>query len=336
MKMKKMTALLLAALLLATLSACQRVQAAGNPGEDGVRRLVVATGSPEDTVTHLFAQKFAEEIEALGGGAMTCTVFGNSTLGGDVELLEASRNGDVPFVVQTTAPQIDFIPDAAIFDLPCAFFTIGEFREAVADEAFRDQINESYAGSGYYLLGLADQGFRVMTSNKAVHSLPDLNGQKIRTMENKYHIRFWSLMGANPTPMNFGEVYIGLQQSTIDAQENPCEPIVSAKLYEQQDYLIETNHLPHVLTLLTSKDFYDGLTPAEQSVIDAAADTAEAYAYEQTDQRMAQRLEVIAESGTEIIPASRELFDAMREKSGPIYDDIRAQVGDALVDSLLN
>lgn len=72
-------------------------------------------------------------------------------------------------------------------------------------------------------------------------------------MENRYHLSFWKCLGANPTPMNFSEVYIGLQQKTIDAQENPCEVIVSNRLYEQQDYVIETNHLPHLISLIVSE-----------------------------------------------------------------------------------
>ena len=73
--------------------------------------------------------------------------------------------------------------------------------------------------------------------------MADFKGQKIRTMENSYHMDFWKKLKASPTPMSFSEVYIGLQQGTIDAQENPYEVIVSNKLYEQQDYVVETNHL---------------------------------------------------------------------------------------------
>lgn len=72
-------------------------------------------------------------------------------------------------------------------------------------------------------------------------------------MENRYHLSFWKCLGANPTPMNFSKVYIGLQQKTIDAQENPCEVIASNRLYEQQDYVIETNHLPHLISLIVSE-----------------------------------------------------------------------------------
>ena len=102
---------------------------------------------------------------------------------------------------------------------------------------------------------MADQGFRVMSTNKPVNSFADFKGQKIRTMENSYHLAFWKALGANPTPMSFSEVYIGLQQHTIDAQENPYEVIVSNNLYEQQDYVVETNHLPHLISLIVNDDF---------------------------------------------------------------------------------
>ena len=74
-------------------------------------------------------------------------------------------------------------------------------------------------------------------------------------MENSYHMAYWKNLGASPTPMTFSEVYIGLQQGTIDAQENPYEVIVSNKLYEQQDYVVETNHLPHLISLIVSEEF---------------------------------------------------------------------------------
>lgn len=105
-----------------------------------------------------------------------------------------------------------------------------------------------------------------MTTNKKVENLSDFKGQKIRTMENSYHMAYWKNLGASPTPMTFSEVYIGLQQGTIDAQENPYEVIVSNKLYEQQDYVVETNHLPHLISLIVSEEFFDSLTEKQQQI----------------------------------------------------------------------
>ena len=142
-------------------------------------------------------------------------------------------------------------------------------------------------------------------------------------------------LGASPTPMTFSEVYIGLQQGTIDAQENPYEVIVSNKLYEQQDYVVETNHLPHLISLIVSEEFFDSLTDEQQQIIKEAADSAKEYAREQSDARIASRMDTIRESGTEIITPSEELYNEIRELCKPIYASIENSVSQEIIDAYL-
>lgn len=295
----------------------------------------LATASPEDTVTQIYAEKFAEEVDRLSDGKMKIQVYPNSVLGGDRELLESCYDGDIPFVVQNTAPQVNFIPETAVFDAPCAFETLTEVRQTVDDPEFLDLMKAAYEKAGYELLGYSDQGFRVMSTNKKVETIDDFKGQKIRTMENSYHMAYWKALGASPTPMTFSEVYIGLQQGTIDAQENPYEVIVSNKLYEQQDYVVETNHLPHLISLIVSEEFFDLLTDEQQQIIKEAADTAKEYAREQSDARIASRMDTIRESGTEIITPSEELYNEIRELCKPIYASIENSVSQEIIDAYL-
>ncbi|SHI63201.1 TRAP transporter substrate-binding protein [Pseudobutyrivibrio xylanivorans] len=292
----------------------------------------LGTSSPEDTVTQIYAEKFAEEVYRLSDGQMVIQVYPNSVLGGDRELLESCKDGDIPFVVQNTAPQVTFLPDVAIFDMPCMFGNIDEVREKVDDPEFMTAISAVYEKGGYQLLGYADQGFRVMTTNKPVKTINDFKGQKIRTMENSYHLDFWKALSASPTPMTFSEVYIGLQQGTIDAQENPYEVIVSNRLYEQQDYVVETNHLPHLISLIVSEEFMKDKTPEEQAILREAATTATKYAREQSDARIASRIATIEESGTEVIPLSDELRKQIQEAAVPIYTNIKEHVDSNLYD----
>lgn len=291
----------------------------------------IATASPEDTVTQIFAEKFAEEVEKLSDGKMIINVYSNSVLGGDRELLESCKDGDIPFVVQNTAPQVSFIKEASVFDLPCVFSNIQEVRNAVDNEEFFDVMKNAYENAGYRLMGYSDQGFRVMSTNKLVESFNDFKGQKIRTMENPYHILFWKSINARPTPMTFSEVYIGLQQKTIDAQENPYEVIVSNKLNEQQKYIIETNHLPHLISLIVSDKFYSKLSETQQTIIDEAAKTAIEYSRNESDKRIQERIEYIESTGTEIIPVSEELRSEMVSASKGVYDSIADTVGDGLI-----
>ena len=292
---------------------------------DGTQRYSwpLATASPEDTVTQIFAEKFAEEVSALSDGRMKIHVYANSTLGGDRDLLETCADGDIPFIVQNTAPQVSFMNDLAVFDLPCVFDTLEDCRATIDDPEFYRLISDVYTDGGYHLLGMADQGFRVMSTNKPVASLTDFKGQKIRTMENSYHLAFWKALGANPTPMTFSEVYIGLQQHTIDAQENPYEVIVSNRLYEQQDYVVETNHLPHLISLIVNDSFFAGLSEEDQAILTRAANTATACAREQSDERISDRIATIEASNTEILSLSEETRNEIRSAAQPVYASIQ-------------
>ena len=151
---------------------------------------VLATASPEDTVTQIYAETFAREVNRLSEGEMNIEVYANSSLGGDTELLESVMCGDIPFVVQNTAPQVSYLPRPCLFDLPCVFAEITEFHEVLDNQSFMDKINAIYVEKGIQLLGMSDQNFRVMTSNVPVSRLEDFSGIKIRTMENSYHMAF--------------------------------------------------------------------------------------------------------------------------------------------------
>ena len=327
--MKKIVSILISLFTAFSLTACVAKE------EDPVKGSqsfpwIIANDSPSDTVTGIFTNKFVEEVQKLSNGRIHIKAYHNGTVGGDRELVESCMNGDIPFVVQNTAPQANFIPKLAIFDLPMAYTNIEDLRKTLDDQSFMDLINDVYSQHGVRLLAMSDQNFRVMTTNKKIESLDDFKGQKIRTMENKYHLAFWQSIGANPTPMAFSEVYIGLQQGTIDAQENPYEVIVSGKIYEQQDYVVKTNHLPHLLSMIVNEDFYNRLSKEDQKIVDQAAKNARDYSREQCDKRVSDRLKIIKESGTQEIELSQDVLNEMRERSSGVYEQIRQQVGDEL------
>ncbi|MGI6068066.1 TRAP transporter substrate-binding protein [Absicoccus porci] len=326
-RLKKLTALVVSGILSLSLAGC------GTQASTGTQRYAwpLGTSSPEDTVTQIYAEKFAEEVLKLSHGKMKIQVYPNSVLGGDRELLESQKDGDIPFVVQNTAPQVTFMPDIAVFDMPRVYNDINLVRTAIDDPEFMAKIQKVYNKGGYELLGYADQGFRVMSTNKKIASIDDFKGQKIRTMENSYHMMFWKQLGASPTPMTFSEVYIGLQQGTIDAQENPYEVIVSNKLYEQQDYVVETNHLPHLISLTVSSEFMKSLPKNQQKIIRQAAQIAKEYARKQSDKRIASRIQTIKDSGTQIITLDSATQAEMDTRSEKVYEAIEKQVDASLV-----
>ena len=326
---KRVLAILMIVSLLAAITGC-----GGSGGSEQTYAWVLATASPEDTVTGLFANQFAQSVNELSQGEMRIQVYHNSTLGGDTELFESVQCGDIPFVVQNTAPEVSYLPKLALFDLPGVFENLDELHGVLDDAVFMEKINGIYRGGGFRLLSMADQDFRVMSTNRKIETMDDFHGVKIRTMENSYHMAFWSAIGASPTPMAFGELYVGLEQNTVDAQENPYEVICSSKFYEVQDYVVETNHLPHLLALVTNNDFYNDLPEDQRQIIDQAAAVARDFAREQAVSRAETRIEEITTGGgdpskaAQIVPLSDGIYAQMRAASVDLYEQIRAVVAD--------
>lgn len=322
--MKKLLSLALAAVLCLSMAA----------GASAAKHTFAVTNdSAEDTVTHLMTVKLAEVLKAKGNGAFETQVYPSAQLGGDKELTQSAQAGDIAFVLQTTAPQFNFVPELAVFDIPMLFKDLNVARKAL--DGFQPFISKYYEKAGFKILGFGDQGFREMSSNKKIEKLDDFKGIKIRTMENKYHMAFWRALGANPTPLPWGEVYLSLQQGTIDAQENPLEVIVAGKLYEQQKYAVMTHHILHTITILMSKDIYDGLTPEEQKLVDESARETVLYGREMADSRMQNRLDILAKNNTEVLEVTPELFAILQEKAKPVADDINKAVGGDVLSTLM-
>ncbi len=297
--------------------------------------LSVATNTAEDSVNHELAAKFKELLEEKSNGQVQVDLYENGQLGGDRELTEGVIAGSVDFCIGNTGTLVDFVPEVAIFDMANVYPDI-ETARAVFDGKLLEELKPAYEKAGIKLFAYADDEYRIMTSNKKVESLADFAGIKIRVMENSNHIAYWSALGANPTPMDFSELYMSLQQGTLDAQENPIDLVVANKLYEPQKYIIKTNHMVHMLEMIGSKATYDALPAEIQKLVDECAVEAHAYARQCADEREAEKEKVVSDYGCEIIDLSPEVHAQMEEAAAGVYDQIRDQVGAELVDLLLS
>lgn len=182
---------------------------------------IIATDGAEDRVDGLLVHYMADQLNAITGGRIQLQMYFNGSMGTDTELCESTQAGDVAFFLGSTAFTANFVPELNAIDLPFLYQDAQQFRDTMDDETVFRFYEEKYQDKGFELIGFFDQGMRQMTSNIKVQSPDDMQGQKIRVMENQLHISIWQALGANPTPMAFSEVYMALQQGTIDAQETP-------------------------------------------------------------------------------------------------------------------
>ena len=334
--MKKFLTLLLSLAMVVSVTACGSSNSGTTTGGDAAATysFTVGTNTAEDSVNHLLAAKFKELMEERSNGAVTVTLYENGSLGGDAELTESCIAGTVDFIVGMTGSLVNYVPEAALFDLPNVFPDLATARK-VLDGPILAELQAAYEAGGLKLFSYADSGFRVMTSSKAVRQMSDFAGIKIRTMENSNHIAYWRALGANPTPADFSELYMSLEQGTLDAQENPYDLIIANKLYEPQSYVIETNHLLHTLNMIGSKAVYDSLPAEIQTMISECAAEAHQYARQMANERIDGQKVTIQDAGLEIITLEPEIIQAMADASANVYDLVREQIGAELVDDLL-
>ncbi|MGE4353886.1 MAG: TRAP transporter substrate-binding protein [Oscillospiraceae bacterium] len=289
----------------------------------------------ETTTNYKIVDKFATLINERSGGKITVDIYPAGQLGNTSEFTQAVVAGSVDIGTGMTTDLVDFVPEEAIFDLPNLFPSIDVMRKVLSSD-FIDVMNTYNKEGGIMMLGYADAGFRQLTSNKPVHSVADLAGQKIRTMTNPYHVAYWNALGANATPMQFTEVFMSLQQGTIDGEENPYMNIVGNNFQEVQKYIIETNHIGHIITFFMNNALYEGLPDNVRALVDECAAEAVQYGNSMSDESIAEDKQTCIDAGCEIITLSEDELANFQDKAQVVYDMVRGDLGDELVDKALD
>ncbi|MDY2985279.1 MAG: DctP family TRAP transporter solute-binding subunit, partial [Synergistes jonesii] len=155
---------------------------------------------------------FAKDVEAGSKGKIKVELYPNAQLGGDRELCEGVQMGTIQMAIPSTSALAGFDKRIQVLDLPYLFTTRKAAFDAV-DGELGQKLNSYLEKKGFFVLGYQENGFRHVTNSKRpIKSPADLKGLKIRTMENPMHIAFFKELGANPTPMSWGELYTALQQ----------------------------------------------------------------------------------------------------------------------------
>ncbi|UDW83092.1 TRAP transporter substrate-binding protein [Pasteurella canis] len=258
--------------------------------------------------------------------------FGSGQLGNDKDTQQKLKLGtiDIALLSSTLATNI---PQMAIFELPF-LITNRQQLSKIEEHVFYPLVAPEVEKKGYKIIGLWENGFRSITNNHHPINYPeDLKGLKIRTPSSSWRLKMFKTWGANPTPIPFGDVFIGLRTGVIDGQENPLTNIYAAKLQEVQKYLSITNHVYSPAYLTVGKNSYKKLPENVQKIIEAGAKEAQTWGYAEAEKREKELEKKLADSGMKINNANIQAFI---DASQPIYDEFISEVpnGKELLDKI--
>lgn len=268
---------------------------------------------------------FKETFERLSDGAHTVTIRPAGMLGGEREVIEGLQIGTIELALSSTGPIGNFVPEVYALDFPFLFKNATVARE-ILDGEIGDELLAEFEKAGLIGLAWGENGVRQITNSvRPIRTTEDLQGLKLRTMENQVHIAAFEAAGAAPTPMSWPEVITSLRQGTIDGQENPISILVSQKLWETQKYVTLTSHVYSPTAMMMSKIHWDMLSDEEKGWFRQAARdaiTAQRANVSAADENGVQimrdhGMEVITEIDTEAFQkAVQPAYDQYAEKYG--------------------
>ncbi|MBS7780476.1 TRAP transporter substrate-binding protein [Acidovorax sp. CCYZU-2555] len=273
---------------------------------------------------------FAKEVEKATGGKMKVRGIGNAALGSDTQMQQALIGGAQEMMVGSTATLVGVAPQMALWDTP---FLINNTREADAllDGPVGDKVRATLEPKGIVGLVYWENGFRNLTNNKhPVTKLEDMNGIKLRVMQNNVFLDSFKALGANAVPLPFSELFTALETKAVDGQENPFNTVVSSKFYEVQKYLTVTNHVYSPWIVSVSKKWWDGLSKAEQTVLMDAAKKARDFERKDTREEAAKALADLKTKGMQVNELSAAEAGRMREKLTQVNASVASTVGNDL------
>lgn len=287
----------------------------------------VGHGAAEAFHMHRAMLKFEELVEAGSGGEIDVQIFPSSQMGPDREMIEGVQTGVLEMAVPPSSFFAGWDPAFSVIELPYMYAS-KDIAFDVLDSDAGDDMLARVERQGLLGLGWLELGVRNVTNNVRPIATPeDLEGVKLRTMKVPAHVATFETMGANPTPMNFGEVYSALQQGVIDGQENPLAIITSQRFYEVQKYLSTTAHVFTVYMPVISKPFFESLSAEHQELIRSSMAAARDYQAELIAGEDAAQLEEIRAAGVEVLELTAEQRQAFANRTESVRLEYRDEVG---------
>lgn len=338
--MKKNIGFALLIFLFLVLGACGRPsdEPSSNQEGGGEETYTIRVGYlvPEEHSAHIQSVKFKEKLEEESGGRLKVELYPNGQLyGSDREAIEAVQLGNLEMTIPAVAPLASFNEKFLVFDLPFLFNDYDAAYSAL-DGELGQELLASLEENDLKGLAFGENGFRHVSNNEGpIESPEDMEGLKMRTLENPLHTDTFEAFGANASPFAFGELYTALQQGTYDAMECPISLYYTNKFYEVQDYLSLTGHVYAAAILLANNDFYNGLPEDLQELVMDASEEFRDEQRELAQQQDVEFLEQLKAGGMQVNDLTAEQRNEFRKAAQPVYEKYEDQIGKDLIDRAL-
>lgn len=240
--------------------------------------------------------------------------------------------GNLDIAVVNQSVLANFIPEIAAFDLPYVIESTEH-----ADKVFLGEVGQDFLDrlSEVELkgLGIWESGFRNLTNSKReVNSAKDIEGLRVRVMENEIHQKLWKSLGADPVPMAWSEAYTGMQQGALDGQENPSTVIDKNNVVEVNKEMAITEHVYSTVFLVMAPKTWNALTEEDRQIVQSCMEEANINERVLSREMDQEALKTLESKGMKITyPDKQELIEltqGVRDTYGKDYQETLEKIAE--------
>ena len=260
----------------------------------------------------------AQEIKRRTNGKFDIEVFPASSLGKETDINQGMLLGTVDMIISGPSFAARSYPRLGIAYYPFIFRDADHLIAYSKSPVFAEMVEEFRKKTGIQITAYTYYGARQTTSNRPFSDCAGMKGLKIRVPDVPAYTATPKSCGANPTPIAFAEVYLALQNGTVEAQENPLTTIEAKKFYEVQKAIMMTSHIVDGLTTQVAPHVWNKLTPDEQKIFVEVTREAAARATDKIKKREAELTEEFRKKGLQIVPVNRQTFVDAVLKNAPV------------------
>jgi len=275
---------------------------------------------PEDYPTVMAVKQMSESVKKRTNGKHSIKVFTGTALGGEKDTIEQTKIGALDLVRINSAPMNNIVPETLVPSLPFIFRDVTHMRK-VLDGAIGDEILKALEPHGYVGMAFYDAGARSFyNTKKPIRTPADMKGMKIRVQQSDLFVGMLQALGANATPMPYGEVYTALKTGLVDGAENNWPSYDTARHFEVAKYYTVNEHSMVPEILMFSKKIFDTLPADEQKIFKQSAKESVPYMRKLWDAKELESRKKVEAAGVQVVDKvdKKPFMDAMK----PVYDKL--------------
>ncbi|MFB4165374.1 TRAP transporter substrate-binding protein [Alteribacillus sp. JSM 102045] len=264
-------------------------------------------------------EKFKPLVEENSNGSLEVEIYPDSQLGAEEEFYEGVRNGTIEMGIPGMIMQSS-VDKLGVPEWPFLFEDYEHVQNVLNGEIGEELTEDLEEQHGVRALAWSANGFRMFSSNKTLESIVDFDGLRLRMPNIPNYIELGEQLGANVSPLAISEVFTGLEQGVIDAQDNPIATLRASGWYEVQTDVLESRHMFSPNMYVINSDFWNGLSEEEHQVIEEASKEAAEYEFEVMQKSYEEDKEYLEGEGITFTEPSDEFKQSMQESAEPMYD----------------